>query len=107
MTRRSLLLGSLAIVAAFLWFAEDMAAQEEGPTISRKSGGSIRTRLSDRIILNPNSSLEREWITMHDPKLPVDLTGTVGMSTKYVEVQGSRAAATVTTPASCLRRGKR
>jgi hypothetical protein len=52
-------------------------------TFSRGSGGSVTTTLGFGIKLNPNSSLQREWITAHDSLSPVDLGGTVGVATTY------------------------
>jgi len=55
------------------------------PKITRSSGGSIKTELGYGIILNRESSLEREWITIHDDSIPADLVGTVGVRTIYEE----------------------
>jgi hypothetical protein len=52
-------------------------------SFTRASGGSIQTKLSGSIIVNKDSSLEREWITLHDPSIPADLEGTVGVTTVY------------------------
>lgn len=49
--------------------------------VRRCSGGSIRTKLSHGIVLNKSSSLQREWITINDPALPVRLTNPTGVST--------------------------
>lgn len=59
-------------------------ASKEAVTFTRGSGGSIQTKLSSNIIVNKNSSLTREWITMHDPAMPLDLVGTIGVTTAYV-----------------------
>jgi len=50
---------------------------------TRGSGGSITTVLGYGIKVNPNSSIEREWITAHDSLAPIDLNGTVGITTVY------------------------
>ncbi len=60
------------------------AAPPEAVTFTRGNGGSIQTKLSSSVILNKNSTLTREWITMHDPNMPADLVGTVGVTTAYV-----------------------
>jgi hypothetical protein len=51
-------------------------------TVTRASGGSIRTELSPGIVVNKESTLEREWITIHQ-ELPADLVGTTGVRTVY------------------------
>lgn len=51
--------------------------------VIRQSGGSIQTRLSRSIILNKESSLEREFITIIDKTLPAELTSCVGVTTEY------------------------
>jgi hypothetical protein len=51
-------------------------------TVTRASGGSIRTELSPGFVVNKESSLEREWITIHQ-ELPADLVGTTGVRTVY------------------------
>lgn len=43
----------------------------------------MKTKLSSTIAVNPESSLEREWIAVHDPGLPVVLAGTPGIKTVY------------------------
>ena len=52
-------------------------------TFTRGSGGTIVTTLSRNIKVNDKSTLEREWITAHDSLSPVDLVGTVGITTVY------------------------
>jgi hypothetical protein len=54
-------------------------------TFTRGTGGSVVTTLGYGIRLNPGSSLEREWIAAHDTRLPVDLKGTTGVRTVYVD----------------------
>lgn len=46
-----------------------LAAQQ----VTKSSGGSIKTELGYGIVLNKESSLTREWITIHDDSLPVDI----------------------------------
>lgn len=54
-----------------------------GSEVTRSSGGSIRTDLGYNVVLNKESSLEREWITIHDDTLPVDIVGTTGTTVIY------------------------
>lgn len=56
-----------------------LAAQQ----VTKSSGGSIKTELGYGIVLNKESSLTREWITIHDDSLPVDIVGTTGVNTAY------------------------
>ncbi len=71
--------------------AEDSIAEElmpeqtpeQGLLVLKASGGSIRTRLSRTIILNKESSLEREFITVIDTTMPVGLCGCTGVVTAY------------------------
>jgi len=51
--------------------------------VTKSSGGNIKTELGYGIILNKESSLEREWITIHDNSFPADLLGTIGVKTIY------------------------
>jgi hypothetical protein len=52
-------------------------------TVTRDSGGSIKTPLSIGIAVNDKSSMQREFIAIHDASLPVDLVGTPGVRTVY------------------------
>jgi len=52
-------------------------------SVTRADGGSITTPLGYGIAVAKNSSLHREWIAMHNPRLPVDLEGTPGITTVY------------------------
>ncbi len=67
--------------------AGSMAQQEtvssQEITVTRASGGSVQINLGYGIILNEGSSLEREWVTIHDPSLPLELIGTIGVVTDY------------------------
>jgi hypothetical protein len=56
---------------------------DNNPIILKSSGGPIQTKLLDNIILNKESSLEREFITIVDPSLPAGLTSCVGIKTTY------------------------
>src|ERR1039458_8605272 len=70
----------LAVVLVAVVIAEAAIAEQ---TVTRKSGGSIRTPLSENTIVNEKSSLQREWITVHDSAMPADLIGTIGVKTIY------------------------
>jgi hypothetical protein len=67
------------VVVVFVMCSSAMA----GGTITRGSGGSIRTDLGHNIVVNKDSSLQREWITIHHDTIPADLVGTVGVRTIY------------------------
>ena len=54
-----------------------------GSSVTRAPGGSIKTELGYGIVLNKGSSLQREWITIHDDVIPADLVSTVGVKTIY------------------------
>lgn len=52
-------------------------------SVTRESGGSVRTNLSSDVAVNKDSSLTREWITVHDNSLPVKFKSTIGITTAY------------------------
>ena len=56
--------------------------------VTRAPGGSIRTMLSQSIVLNEGSTLVREWIAFKHSALPVKLNGTPGIKTKYDSGRG-------------------
>jgi len=59
------------------------AADRSGVTVLKGSGGSIRTALSARVVLNEKSDLQREWITISDKSLSVVFMGLTGIDTMY------------------------
>ena len=63
----------------------DGAEAQAPPTysVTTGDGGSIRTDLGYGISVSKGSSLNREWIALHDSALPVDLEGTPGVRTVY------------------------
>ena len=61
-------------------FAADLSAAE---SVTMASGGSIKTELGYGIVLNKESSLAREWITVHDDSVLADISGMVGVKTIY------------------------
>ncbi len=52
-------------------------------SVTKASGGSIKTRGGSGNELNQDSSLTREWITIHDKAIPADIYRTVGVEIKY------------------------
>lgn len=52
-------------------------------TVNRGSAGSIRTQLGYGIVLNKESSLEREWVTVNNTGVPAQLVGAVPLTTAY------------------------
>ncbi len=51
--------------------------------VATADGGSVRTNLGFGIILNEESTLSRDWVVIHDARLPVDFEGTPGATTRY------------------------
>jgi len=70
---------SIAMAILLVVSSNSIAAQ----SVTKLSGGSIKTELGYGIVLNKESSLTREWITVHDSSLPADISGTVGVKTIY------------------------
>lgn len=61
-----------------------MSSQVESTSeVTRTDGGSITTVLSRTIALNPNSSLRREWVAVHERSMPANVMGTPGIETSY------------------------
>lgn len=50
----------------------------QAPTVTRASGGALTSRLPGP----RQSTLERVWVTVHDPLMPVDIRGTAGARTE-------------------------
>lgn len=60
------------------------SAEDSGITVIRGPGGSIQTELGYGIVLNKDSTLEREWIVINDVAVPVQFAGNaVGLTTIY------------------------
>lgn len=57
-------------------------------TVTRSGGGTIKTTLGYGIVLSKDSSLDREWIAVHDATLPAKLNGTPGIVTTYKSGSG-------------------
>jgi hypothetical protein len=70
------------VAAASLCLVQVTQAQDRH-TSSRTPGGSVRTDLGYGITVNKESSLEREWVTVHYPGLAADLIGTAGVRTIF------------------------
>ncbi len=77
----------LSICFIIVLFTSPLSQAQTGPpqrvTVTRESGGSIQTKLGHGITVNQESTLTREWITLHDPSLPVSIVGTIGVNTVY------------------------
>lgn len=72
------------VILACLFSVPVASAQESGATVARGPGGSIQTELGYGIVLNKDSTLEREWIVINDAALPVQFAGNaVGLTTVY------------------------
>src|SRR5689334_20154584 len=41
--------------------------------VTQSSGGAATTDLGLGVIVNKGSTLQRQWVTIHDPSMPVDL----------------------------------
>jgi len=60
-------------------------------SVTKSSGGSIKTHLSGSVVVNEGSTLQREWITVHDDSMLASVArgsetvGTVGVRTVYRE----------------------
>lgn len=63
--------------------AEALSPRAPEVSITRADGGSITTQLGYGIAVAKDSSLRREWIVVHDTRVPVQLSGTPGVSTVY------------------------
>jgi len=71
------------VIAALLVLAFLPGISSAQTSVSKASGGSMKTELGMGITLNKGSTLQREWITVHQA-LPADLVGTSGVRTVYM-----------------------
>lgn len=69
-----------AMVATVL---ASIAGWADAQTITATPGGTIRTSLGRGIALNKESSIERTWITVHDPSMLVEFKAPAGVKTTY------------------------
>jgi hypothetical protein len=60
-----------------------MAGWAQAQTVTATPGGTIRTPLGRGIVLNKESSIERVWICVQDPAMPVEFKDPVGVKTVY------------------------
>lgn len=65
-----------ALVCAYAW---------ADVTITKADGGSVTIGT----FANENSTLRREWVVVHDDRLPVDIVGTPGVTTERNMFRGS------------------
>jgi len=54
-----------------------------GVTVTRAPGGSIQTPLGYGIVVAKDSTLQREWIAVHDASVPIQFDGTPGVITPF------------------------
>ena len=69
-----------SIAAGALVFLAGWAPAQTATAIP---GGTMRTSLGRGIVLNKESSLERVWIYIQDPAIPVEFKNPVGITTTY------------------------
>ena len=87
-----LALASMAGIAAIGWGGLSPAgAQDQGAvTVTKASGGPLRTRFGIGFVLNQDSSLEREWIAVQDRRLPAAFVGPAGVGIGHRAEEGYR-----------------
>ena len=77
----------LPLVAALICPTGTATAQEcvlpESVATARGQGGSMRTPLRVGVVMNEDSSLLRDWVVIHDGRLPLDFQGTPGVRPAY------------------------
>lgn len=66
-----------ALVCAYAW---------ADVTTTKADGGSVAI---DGWFINENSTLRREWVAVHDDRLPVDIVGTPGITTRRSAGRGA------------------
>ncbi len=76
------------VAAAITGSMIGLGAAPDGVEITRGSGGSIKTVLSQSIVLNEDSSLQREWIAIKHAAMPVKVKDTPGVRTEYESGRG-------------------
>jgi hypothetical protein len=74
----------LRIVISFLVANVFIATVQAQPiTVTHMNPGTVRKILGPNRILNKESTLKQEWITIHDPSIPADFEGNAGIGTVY------------------------
>lgn len=61
-----------------------IAGSAHAQTATVTPGGAIRLPLGRGIVLNKESSIERIWITVQDPIMPVEFKSAVGIKTNHI-----------------------
>jgi hypothetical protein len=80
--QRKILRLSLFVLFTLVVSTFSNPAMAQSASITRSNGGSVKIELGYGIVLNKESSLTREWITVHHA-LPVAFDGTVGVGARY------------------------
>jgi hypothetical protein len=75
--------GCMRALALLIILATPLYASAQTLSVSRGNGGTVQTDLGSGIVLNKSSSLTREWITINDSRLPIQIDGAQGVTTKY------------------------
>ena len=57
----------------------------EPVTVATADGGRVGTYVGEKYIPNDYSTLSRDWVVVHDARLPVDFEGTPGITTRLNE----------------------
>lgn len=73
----------LQLTVLFILFGPFISNSLVAENITTASGGSIQTDLGYGITINQGSTLKREWITVQDDTIPVEINKTVGVQTVY------------------------
>ena len=83
--------------------AQEKCELPSSVTTASGTGGSMRTEMHGIPLLNEGSTLMRDWVVIHDDRLPVDFDGTPGVTTLYnVSDRSYRYGAQATLTASEL-----
>lgn len=85
---------SLFILFILVVSTSSNRAMGQGASVTRSNGGSVKIELGYAIVLNKESSLTREWITVHHAGLPVSFDGTVGVAARYKPDRGGESIST-------------
>ncbi len=69
---------SVVPAIVFLVLSSNVMAAD---SVTKAHGGTVNTKLGTDYFTNEESSLTREWVTVHDGSMPADISGTVGVET--------------------------